>query len=138
MMEIAPALLDTDTLSALLRQDPVVLSHATDYLAAHSQFSISAITRYEILRGLHAKRARAQVAAFERFCAANTIVDIGDHIIVRAANIYGNLHRLGRLIGDADILIAATALESDLELVTNNIRHFDRIEGLRLRNWHEP
>lgn len=125
MTEIPLALLDTDTVSALLRQNPVVLSHAAVYLAAHSRFSLSAITRYEILRGFNAKRAHAQAAAFERFCAANVILALTDPIIARAATTYGDLHRSGQLIGDADILIAATALENDMVLVTNNTRHFN-------------
>ena len=38
------------------------------------------------------------------------------------------------LIGDFDLLIGATALQHDLTLMTNNRRHFDRIEGLRLES----
>jgi predicted nucleic acid-binding protein len=39
------------------------------------------------------------------------------------------------LIGDADILIAATAIVADCALVTNNERHFNRIQDLRVENW---
>ena len=38
------------------------------------------------------------------------------------------------MIGDSDIWIAATALQYDLTLLTNNRRHFERIEGLRLES----
>ena len=60
---------------------------------------------------------------------------IDDAVVVRAASLYGDLHRRGELIGDADILIAATCLEHQCELVTNNASHFARIEGLVLQNW---
>jgi tRNA(fMet)-specific endonuclease VapC len=53
---------------------------------------------------------------------------------VRAA-IYGQLHQRGQLIGDADLLIAATALENDMALATNNVNHFQRIPVLTLINW---
>ena len=44
---------------------------------------------------------------------------------------YGEIYE-GVLFGDPDILIAATALEHDLELVTRNVGHFSRIDGLRV------
>ena len=129
------ALLDTDTLSNIMRQQPSALAHANAYLSIHSCFTISLITRYEILRGLNAKQALKQLEAFERFCAFNEILPITENIVLRAATIYGELHRQGTLIGDADILIAATAVEYGLTLVTNNTNHFQRIKGLSLQNW---
>jgi tRNA(fMet)-specific endonuclease VapC len=46
----------------------------------------------------------------------------------------GRLRAAGRLIGDADLLIAATALQYNLTLLSNNRRHFERIEGLRIES----
>ncbi len=45
------------------------------------------------------------------------------------------LEEKGTPLDDFDLLIAATALQEGLTLVTANHRHFDRIEGLRLENW---
>ncbi len=132
------ALLDTDTLSNVLRQNAMALSYARTYLAAQGRFTFSLITRYETLRGLKAKQALMQQAAFERFCAANIILPLMDAIIVRAADIYADLRQSGALIGDADILIAATALEHGLTLITNNTRHFRSVTGLTLHNWLVP
>ena len=50
----------------------------------------------------------------------------------RFALIRGDLRYRGELIGDPDILIAATALHHNLTLVTGNVRHFQRIAGLAL------
>jgi len=50
----------------------------------------------------------------------------------RFAHIRGALRQQGHLIGDPDILIAATALHHDLILLTRNRRHFERIPDLRL------
>ncbi len=44
----------------------------------------------------------------------------------------GQLRRQGRMIGDFDLLIAATCLRHDLEICTNNRRHFEVAEGLRI------
>lgn len=56
-------------------------------------------------------------------------------ILDRAAAVYGELHRAGRLIPDADLIIGVTALVHGLEMVTSNVRHFTRIPGLQVVNW---
>lgn len=129
------ALLDTDTLSLVMRRHPSVLSKARLYLAEHGHFTISIITRYEVLRGLHAKGAVRQISNFDRFCARSAVLPVTEEVVVRAAEIYADLSRRGELIGDADILIAASALVHGLEVVTNNEDHFKRIRGLQVENW---
>ena len=128
-------LLDTDVLSGMMRKSPSALNRARAYLADHRQLTISAMTRFEILRGLKAKHATAQLVAFDLFCANNEVLPITDAIIVRAADIYADLHIRGQLIPDADILIAATALENHLVLATNNCVDFSRIDNLQIDNW---
>ena len=128
-------LLDTDVLSAVMRQQSQVLAHARLYLGDHGRLTISLVTRYEVLRGLKAKNAQTQLAAFDALCDTLEIVPLSDAIIRRASDIYAHLHQQGRLIEDADILIAATAIESGCVLVTNNESHFSRIPGLVIENW---
>ena len=101
--------LDTDILSAVMKKNPVVIPKARSYLAEHGQFTLSILTRYEILRGLKAKGAAKQAIAFDRFCATNVVLPLTDEVVVKAAEIYAELSGRGALIGDADILIAASA-----------------------------
>jgi tRNA(fMet)-specific endonuclease VapC len=75
------------------------------------------------------------LVAFDRLCGVSTILPLTDAIVVRAATIYADLHQRGTLIGDADILIAATGLEHGLVVVTNNGSHYQRIVGIKLENW---
>jgi tRNA(fMet)-specific endonuclease VapC len=128
-------LLDTDILSALMRKAPTAVSRARTYLIDHPQLSISLLTRFEILRGLKAKKATAQLAAFETFCLINEVLSLTDHIVVSASDIYADLRSRGQLIADADILIAATALAHGLVLATNSAADFARIPGLQIDNW---
>lgn len=104
------------------------------YLTEHERLTFSIITRYELLRGLKAKQARAQEAAFTLLCQASLILPLTDRVVERAATLYGDLHRQGALVPDADLLIAATALVANLTLVTNNLAHFQRIPALVLEN----
>ena len=133
---LSPSLLDTDTLSEVIKgRDPILMQKAGQYLTQFRRFTFSLITRYEILRGLKAKKANKQIAAFERRCQASEVLPLTDAIIVMAADIYADLKRQGQLISDADILIASTAMNYGFVLVTNNIGHFRRVSGLTLESW---
>jgi tRNA(fMet)-specific endonuclease VapC len=56
-----------------------------------------------------------------------------------AIPIYGkqkaNLRKRGIMISDFDLLIGCTAIESSLVMVTENVREFSRIEGIKIENW---
>jgi len=130
-------LLDTDILSELLKQHPLVLQRVRLYLAEHDRLAFSIITQYELLRGLKAKQARAQEAAFALLCQASLILPLTDQIVERAATLYGDLYRQGALLPDADLLIAATALDTRRTLVTNNLSHFQRIPDLVIETWKQ-
>ena len=131
-----PALLDTDTLSEIMKGvDRQVQDHARRYLTVFRHFTFSIITRYEILRGLKARRAARQMARFEQRWQRSQVLPLTDDILVQAADLYALLYQEGQLISDADILIAATALKHDLVMVTENVHHFRRIPGLSIESW---
>lgn len=129
------SVLDSDIVSYLMRAHPQVTTRAEAYKAEHRIFTISAITRYEVLKGLRARGASTKLNFFEKFCKQNDVLPLTEEIIVRAADIYGDLYKRGSLINDPDILIAATALVHGLVVVTNNEKHFNRIIGLQIENW---
>ena len=131
------SLLDTDTISLFLRNAPKVMTAANDYLKFHKGFTFSIITRFEILRGLKVKNAQRQITNFELICSQSREINLTDEIIYCASEIYADLYKNGQIIGDADILIAAAAIENNLAIVTNNENHFNRIAGLQIINWNK-
>ena len=131
------ALFDTDTISFFLRSVPNVVAEADKYLKFHKGFTFSVITNFEIIRGLKIKNAQRQLTKFGLIRLQSREINLTDKIIVRAADIYADLYKRGSLVGDADILIAATALENNLPIITNNERHFERITGLQILNWNK-
>ena len=135
MSAAGPAMLDSDILSALIGSDPVVLRRADAYLGRYLQLNVSAMSDFEVRRGLAARPAPAKERRYEEFTQFIEILPLDGEIFRVAAVEYGRLHRLGRLIPDADLLIAATALVHGLTLITNNQDDFARIERLRLDNW---
>ncbi len=63
------------------------------------------------------------------------MLPIADDAIEKASAIYASLKSTGKIISDADILVAGIAISNNLVLVTNNTKHFSRIENLKLDNW---
>lgn len=57
---------------------------------------------------------------------------------VAAGDILSHLKNTGQLLGMEDVLIASTALSHHCVMVTANIRHFSRLETLKIENWLEP
>jgi tRNA(fMet)-specific endonuclease VapC len=59
--------------------------------------------------------------------------DSGDALVY--GSVRSNLEKAGMPIGPMDMLIAAHAINRSLVLVTNNLREFSRVEGLKIQNW---
>jgi tRNA(fMet)-specific endonuclease VapC len=136
-MQQVKRILDADNLSAIMRDNPSAVQRAQAYLREAGKLTFSIVTIYEISRGLKAKGAIRQLNDFCDLCAASEILDLTRTDVERAADIYADLKQRGELIGDADILIAATAIENEAVLVSGNKRHFGRIPSLRTENWLE-
>ena len=134
-MAASKVLLDTNILSAIMKGSEAVMPKAREYLTEHGTFTFSIITRYEVLRGLKAKNAVAQAEAFDKLCAASEVLGLSNDIVVKAAEVHATLRARGEPIGDADILIEATALVQGLAVATDNEDHSRRIPSLTVENW---
>jgi len=62
-------------------------------------------------------------------------LDFGFYATIEYGKIRAELERKGTPIGPLDTLIASHAKSLDLTLVTNNVREFERIDGLKIENW---
>jgi tRNA(fMet)-specific endonuclease VapC len=127
-------LFDTDAISELLRPRPKPTYLAwVQTLPREDQFT-SAVCVGELFKGAFRSKARDRhLANIEnRVLPAVTVLPYD----IATARVFGeiraHLEEHGRLLPDADIQIAATAVHHGLQLVTGNVRHFRRIPGLRL------
>jgi tRNA(fMet)-specific endonuclease VapC len=137
------ALLDTDILSELLkRRDEQVAARATAYRLHHASYTLSSVTVMEVVRGYHAALKREQLAEFRKRLKRAEVLPFTRSTAELAGQIDTDLERVGLTIGRADPMIAATAIENGLVLVTGNVKHFERIQALgyslRLDNWRAP
>ena len=127
-------LLDTNTCIFMMKQMPSVVERFSS--ARSGGIAISSITLAELEFGVFNSKA------YERnrnaLLAFSTLVEILLFDVLASAE-YGRvraaLEKAGTPIGALDTLIAAHAKSLNLTLVTNNIREFQRVEGLFLEDW---
>jgi tRNA(fMet)-specific endonuclease VapC len=112
-------ILDTGVLIRHLR-DYHGYPELVDRLTEEGDVSISVMTRLEIVRGM---RDREQRATFELLNSVDTL-NITSSIADQAGELIRFWKTHGSIIGDADAIIAASALQQELILVTTNPKHF--------------
>ena len=94
---------------------------------------VSVLSYGEIFEGAFGDPDPAErLARFRAFLARFPVVPLSDPIMEIFARTRRARRDQGQLIPDFDLAIAATALHHDLELVTRNLRHFDRVPGLTI------
>lgn len=99
---------------------------------------ISVITWAELRHGAaNSSDPNRSLAKLDLFVAPIRVLDFDRRAAEFAGSVRATLQRRGRPIGDMDTLIAAHALSRDLVLVSNNLREFARVDGLRTENWVE-
>ena len=129
-------LLDTDITSYLFgNRAERVRERFLDYAAG--DVGISSITAAELAFGVSVNPSARNRRSVELALEALTIVPFDRNAVHFYGELRAGLHRRGTLIGALDMLIAAQALSLDVPLVTNNLREFRRVPGLRVENWLE-
>ena len=129
---------DTDIVSALIAREPPLGLIRRLAAVPPGEGSITSITLGEVLFGVEKRGSRQLRERVERIIVRGFSVRSFDR---RAAEAYGPLRlaleHAGEPIGEPDMRIASIALSRDLTLVTGNVRHFERVPGLRVENWLE-
>jgi tRNA(fMet)-specific endonuclease VapC len=127
-------LLDTDTVIFILKGHETVrknLQHHVD-----DPIKISMISSMELYYGAYkSQRVASNLAKIKTIEQFLEVIPIGQE----SAEIFGmlkaQLETQGSRLDDFDLTIASCALAHNLTLVTNNVEHFKRIDGLKLENW---
>ncbi|HSF39537.1 MAG TPA: type II toxin-antitoxin system VapC family toxin [Thermoanaerobaculia bacterium] len=129
-----PFLFDTDAVSEVLKKRPAPAFLRWLATIPRGDQLTSAIVIGELYRGaFRSSDSERHLTNIEsRVLPAVTILPFD----TASARIYGEIHAKlaseGQIVADADLQIAATAIRHELELVTGNLRHFERIPGLRI------
>jgi tRNA(fMet)-specific endonuclease VapC len=101
-----------------------------------SDIRLSTITVAELFFGAEKSRARKKNwTIVEDFVGNFELLPFDGKCCQNYAKIRTSLEKSGSPIGPMDLLIASITLEHNLRLVTNNVKEFGRIKGLRVENW---
>jgi tRNA(fMet)-specific endonuclease VapC len=118
----------------VIKNRPAALRERFDQLA--EALCISTITLGELLYGVQKSARRSQnLQAVEQFTARLEVLPFSVKAAAHFGQIRAELARAGRPCGAYDMLIAAHARSEGLVLITNNVREFQKMPGLRIENW---
>lgn len=127
-------MLDTNICIYVIKNRPEGLRERFNRLA--DQLCISAVTLAEIIYGAE-KSARQieNIKVVEQFAARLEVLPFGERAATHYGQIRADLERAGHPIGLHDMMIGGHARSEGLTLVSNNVREFQHIDGLRIDNW---
>jgi len=97
--------------------------------------AISEITYAELVFGAeNSKNPLKNHQLIESFVKELTILPIFNSII-RYGKEKTRLRKQGKMISDFDLLIACTAIENEMVMVTENVKEFERVSQIEIENW---
>ena len=129
------SILGTDIFSYYLKGNEGVMLEIVNYLTEYPTLNLSYISYYEILKGLKYKKALTQEENFEELITEINLINVDKFSLKISAEIYSDLRSKGKTIGVCDTLIAGIAIQNNLQLITNNTKHFKDISNLKIANW---
>ena len=127
-------MLDTNIVIYVIKRKPIEVLETFNRHA--DQMAISSITLAELLHGAEkSEQVERNMRKVEDFVSRLTLLDYTLNAAAHYGDIRANLEKKGKTIGVNDLHIAGHARSEGLVLVSNNLREFERVEGLRVENW---
>ena len=127
-------MLDTNICIYTIKNNPAAVREKFQQHQNH--LCISSIVLSELLYGAEkSSQPEKSLALIEGMAARLEVLSFDEHAAAHAAEIRADLARKGTPIGHYDVLIVGHARSRGLVLVSNNLREFERVDGLRLENW---
>jgi len=127
-------MLDTNICIFTLKNKPEAVREA--FNRHHGQLCISTVTLMELIYGAEKSAVpERNLAVVEGFAARLEVLNYDSHAAAHSGQLRAELARAGTPIGPYDQMIAGHARSIGLVLVSNNLREFQRVPGLRVEDW---
>lgn len=128
-------LLDTNICIYIIKKKPIDVLKMLKTKSKNDIY-VSSITIAELEYGVAKSQfpEKNKIALIE-FLSIFNILPFDDTDAVEFGMIKTDLEKKGKIIGPMDLLISAQAKSKKLILVTNNIKEFERVEGIKIENW---
>ena len=100
------------------------------------EMCLSSVSMGELIYGAEkSSQVESNLAVIEGFAARLRVASFDTRAAMHFGQLRAELSKSGKIIGPYDMLIAGHARSMGLILVSNNLREFNRIPGLRVENW---
>jgi len=127
-------LLDTNIVIYTMKNRPEQVKRR--FKQHHGRMGISTVTLGELVFGAeHSQQVERNLADIEAMIARLEVLPFDNKAAYHFGQIRATLYRIGQPIGPYDMMIAAHARASGLNLITNNVKEFERVPGLLLEDW---
>ncbi|MGN8275471.1 type II toxin-antitoxin system tRNA(fMet)-specific endonuclease VapC [Pseudomonas sp. SMN5] len=127
-------MLDTNICIFTIKNKPQIVREA--FKLHHGQLCISAVTLMELMYGAEKSSApEKNLGVIEGFCARLEVLPFCYEAAAHTGMIRAELAKAGKPIGPYDQMIAGHARSRGLIVVTNNLKEFERVPGLRVEDW---
>lgn len=126
--------LDTDILIEYFRGNEKIKDRI-NALSDNDSIGLTLLSFYEFFKGIFVSGKLEEEKFLRKLFDTSIILESSYASAKTGGEIYASLKKRGQLINDADILIASIVKSHNAILVTNNMSHFSRIEGLKIENW---
>jgi tRNA(fMet)-specific endonuclease VapC len=126
-------MLDTDISSYIIKRRPATLIERFERHA--DSLSVSVMTAAELRFGAEKAGRPKLVELVEAYLDRLAILDWTNEVSGYYARIRSQLERSGMPIGNMDLLIASHAVSQGSTLITNNLKHFSSVSGLKVEVW---
>jgi predicted nucleic acid-binding protein len=120
-------LIDTTIAVDHLRGASAAVDLLTALIDTGDDLLANELVRFELLAGIRDK----ELVAFEEFCSALLWVEVTEDVARVAGQLARRYRKSHSGIGAIDYLIAATAIVTDADLLTTNVRHFPMFTKLK-------
>ena len=127
-------MLDTNIVIYTIKHRPAQVRDV--FIKHQGQMAISTVTYGELIYGAEeSSRPEKNLADIEGLSARLDVLSFDEQAAMHFGQIRTELAKIGKPIGPYDAMIAGHARARGLVLVTNNLKEFRRVPGLRLENW---
>ena len=127
-------MLDTNIVIYIIKRRPIEV--LTQFNNHQGQLCISSVTLAELIHGVEkSERPAHNLKQVEDFISRLEVLDYQSGAAFHYGEIRANLEKKGTTIGVNDLHIAGHARSEGLIIVTNNLKEFEHVEGLRCENW---
>jgi tRNA(fMet)-specific endonuclease VapC len=126
-------LLDTNIIIAYLKGNHAIRDKIISNI---EEIAVSTLVIAELNYGAKSSQyPEKNLEKLSRFIDIIQIIPFDLSCAIKFGDIKSKLRAIGKPTGEVDALIAATAMTHDAVLITNNLRHFENIEGLKTEGW---